>query len=345
MYWPNAKIVKFFGITKMSNNTFPRLVADIGGTNARFSLEVAPYVYSHTKVLACKDYKTLVEAVESYLNGIGVPHVEYAAIALPTPIAGDMIFMVNNPWHTCSISETKQQLQLKNVVFLNDFHALALSIPHIHSDYLIKVGGVAIDEYKPRGIVGPGTGLGVASLIRHPNGEYLAVPAEGGHASFTAFNPEEVELWQYVHKRFPHVSFERFVSGPGLQLIYEAVCHQQQVTISALPSPAEITEKALSKECWLCQTTIDHFCRMLGTVASNLAITINAFGGVYIGGGVVPRILDYFMQSDFRCRFEDKGRLRQYLEKIPVYVITHDFPAFLGVSYALETMITKGYLP
>lgn len=327
------------------DHTFPRLVADIGGTNARFSLETSLYNYTNTKVLPCKDYKTMAHAAHAYLEEIGVNHVEYAAIALPTPISGDKIFMVNSPWETFSIEETKQQLGLKNVVFLNDFHALALAIPHLDEEHLIKVGGITGDPYKPRGIIGPGTGLGVASLIRHPNGEYLAVPAEGGHSSFTPVNIEEVELWEFVHKRFHHVSFERFVSGPGLQLIYEAVCNQKRFQIEHMLSPAEITERALNQSCWICQTTLDHFCRMLGTLASNLAVMANTFGGVYIGGGVVPRIIDYFINSDFRCRFEDKGRLRKYLEHIPVYVIKHQFPAFLGVSYALDTLINKGYLP
>lgn len=328
----------------MSGN-FPRLVADIGGTNARFSLEVSPYQYEHTKVFACKDYQNLVDAATTYLKSVGVNHVEYAGLALPTPIVGDQIFMVNNPWQTLSIAQTKEALGLKNIVFLNDFHALALSIPHLDEKNLVKIGGVDPDPYKPRGIIGPGTGLGVATLIRHPNGEYLAVPAEGGHTTFTPANLEEMELWQYVHRRFSHVSFERFVSGPGLQLIFEAVSYQKHQNFDHLPSPAEITRRALSRECWISQLTLDHFCRMLGTMASNLAVTTNSFGGVYIGGGIIPRILDYFSKSDFRCRFEDKGRLRKYLERIPTYVITHEFPAFLGVSYALDTIINQGYLP
>lgn len=326
-------------------NSFPRLVADIGGTNARFSLETAPYVYEHTKVFACKDYKNLVDAANTYLLSIGVKHVEYAGLALPTPIVGDEIYMVNNPWQTLSIETTKKELGLKNIVFLNDFHALALSIPHLKEEYLIKIGGITADQSKPRGIIGPGTGLGVATLVSHPNGDYIAVPAEGGHTTFAPANLEEMELWQFVHRRFSHVSFERFVSGPGLQLIYEAVCHQKQYKFEQLPTPAEITRKAINRECWISQLTLDHFCRMLGTVSSNLAVTTNSFGGIYIGGGVVPRIIDYFRQSDFRCRFEDKGRLRKYLEKIPTYIITYEFPAFLGVSYALDTLINKGYLP
>lgn len=325
---------------------YPRLVADIGGTNARFSLETSPFKHEHIKVLSCSDYRNLVEAADAYLHSVGIDHVEYAGLALPTPIVGDEIYMVNNPWKSFSIEKTKKQLKLKNIVFLNDFHALALSIPHLDKqDDLFQIGGLDPDEAKPRGIIGPGTGLGVATLVRHSNGEYLAVPAEGGHTTFAPTNLEEMELWQFVHRRFSHVSFERFVSGPGLQLIFEAVSYQKRFQFEHLPTPAEITRRAVNRECWICQLTLDHFCRMLGTVASNLAATTNSFGGVYIGGGVVPKIIEYFKNSDFRCRFEDKGRLRKYLEKIPCYVITHEFPAFLGVSHALDTLITKKYLP
>lgn len=325
--------------------SYPRLIADIGGTNARFSLETSQYHYEYTKVFSCKDYSSLVDAAKTYLASIGIEHVEYAGIALPTPIVGDQIYMVNNPWNTMSISETKAQLGLKNIVFLNDFHALALSIPHIPKEHLVKIGGMDEDEFKPRGVLGPGTGLGVATLIRHPKGEYLAVPAEGGHTTFTPVNLEEMELWKFVHRRFSHVSFERFVSGPGLQVIFEAVSNQKHYKFEQLPTPAEITQRAINRECWICQLTLDHFCRMLGTIASNLAVSTNAFGGIYIGGGIIPRMLEYFRQSDFRCRFEDKGRLRKYLEKIPTYVITYEFPAFLGVSYGLDTIINHGYLP
>ncbi len=328
----------------MSNN-FPRLVADIGGTNARFSLEISPFNYEKTRVLPCKDYLDLSDAVQAYFAIEKIERIEHAAFAMPCPISGDTILMVNSPWKMTSISQTKQKLGLANIVFLNDFHALALAIPHIPQDKLVHCGGNAPDTARPIGIIGPGTGLGVASLIRHPTGEYIAIPAEGGHSSFTPVSREEVELWDFAQKRFQHVSFERFVSGPGLQLIYEAVCSVKKVPITTMPTPAEINSRAMNNECWLCQLTLDHFCRMLGTACSNLATMVNAFGGIYIGGGVVPRVLPYFLKSDFRCRFEDKGRLRQHLEKIPVYVITHEFPAFLGVSYALDIYIKKGYLP
>ncbi|MCE3268645.1 MAG: glucokinase [Burkholderiales bacterium] len=326
---------------------FPRLISDIGGTNARFSLEVKPYEYESTKIFACKDFKTLSDAVNEYLQLVGVKgSVKYAALALPTPVIDDSIFMVNSPWQTFSQSQTRAETGFEKLIFLNDWHAMALSIPHIPEKNLVRIGGTANpDISKPKLVIGPGTGLGMASLIRHPLGEHLAIASECGRSSFPPVNEEETELWSFVHKRFSHVSAERFLSGPGLQLIYEGLCHINDKIITVLPNPSEITQKGISGEDWLCQRSVDIFCRMLGTVASNVAVAINSFGGVYIGGGIIPKILDYFIKSEFRSRFEDKGRYRPFLVKMPVYVITHEFPAFLGASHALDSYLSKGYIP
>lgn len=332
----------------MSSNNFPRLIADIGGTNARFSIETAPYTYSLTQVLECKKFPTLAQAGNHYLDSINMKgKVHHAALALPVPTADDTLNMFNSPWSGQSMSKAFREMGMESGIFLNDFHALALGVPHIDKNNLIRIGGSEEpNPTKPIAIIGPGTGLGMATLIRHPKTkEYLAIPAEGGRSSFPPANDEEIELWKFVHRRFSHVSAERFLCGAGLTLIYEALCHIEDKTIEALPTPAEITEKGLKGTDWICTRTIEVFCRMLGTVASNLAVTVNSFGGVYIGGGVIPRILEYFKTSDFRGRFEAKGRYHTFLAKMPVYVITDPFPAFLGASYALDVYINQGYIP
>lgn len=331
----------------MTANTFPRLIADIGGTNARFSIEVKPYTYEFTQILDCKKYRTLSEAAVSYLKSVNMyGKVHHAALALPSPTVDDVLYMVNSPWHRQLMSKTKADMGMDSTIFLNDFHALSLAIPHINRNNLVKIGGT--DEpnpQKPIAIIGPGTGLGMATLLRHPLGEYLSIPGEGGRSSFPAVNEEEIELWNFAHRRFHHVSVERFICGPGLQLIYEGLCSIDGKPIDIIPTPAEITERGTNGTDFTCQRTLDVFCRMLGTVASNLAVITNAFGGVYIGGGVVPRILEYFIASDFRGRFEAKGRYHAYLAKMPVYVIVDPFPAFLGASYALDVYLNKGYIP
>lgn len=326
---------------------YPRLISDIGGTNARFSLEIRPYEYEHTHIFACNKFKTLSDAVNEYLNLIGmIGKIKSAALALPTPIIDDSIFMLNSPWHTFSQEQIRQATGFESLIFLNDWHAMALAIPHIDQKYLVQVGGSDRPNIKqPILVIGPGTGLGVASLIRHPLGEYLAVASEYGRSSFPPVNEEEIKLWNFAHNRFDHVSVERFLSGPGLQLIYEGLCHIHNKIITMLPTPAEITQNGVSGKDPISRQSIDIFCRMLGTVASNSAVMLNSFGGVYIGGGIIPQILDYFINSDFRSRFESKGRYQPFLVKMPVYIITHEFPAFLGSSHALESYLNKGYIP
>ncbi len=330
-----------------NKNLYPRLIADIGGTNARFSIETEPYKYEFTHVIESKNHLKLSDAILSYLEEISLlDSVHHVALSVPSPMIDDILFMVNSPWHGQSMSEIRTEINMDSTIFLNDFHALALSIPHINKKKLVKVGGLLkANPDKPIAIIGPGTGLGMATLIKNPMGGYLAIPAEGGRSSFPPVSDEEIELWRFVHKRFSHVSAERFVSGPGIQLIYEAYCSIRGVQIKTLPTPAEITTKGVSGEDWLCRLSIDTFCRMLGTVASNLAVITNSFGGVYIGGGIIPKILNYFLKSEFRSRFEDKGRYRPFLANMPIFVIIDEFPAFLGASYALDVYLNHGYIP
>jgi glucokinase len=332
---------------ELQNESYPRLVADIGGTNARFAIETQMHVYKNPKVLACKNYTSIAHAIKSYLQKTNFEDkVRYGAIAIPTPEVGDTTFMVNSPWPPFSLKQTTKDAGLDKIIYLNDFHALALSVPFVDKKDLVQLGGTdAPDMAKPMAIIGPGTGLGMATLIKHPIGEYYTIPAEGGRSSFPPVNQEEIELWEFAHKRFSHVSAERFISGPGIQLIYEGLCSINNINIKRLPSPAEITEYGINAKSWICQRTIDMFIGMLGTVSSNLAVITNSFGGVYIGGGIVPKMLDYFMTSNFRSRFEDKGRYRPFLAKMPVYIITNEFPAFLGASYALNVYLEKGYVP
>ncbi len=328
-------------------NNYPRLIADIGGTNARFSIETSPFKYEYTQVLKCKDYKGVVEAIHSYLDSVGYRDIiKNAAIALPAPEVQEIYSMANSPWQAFSTLEAKAKSKLDNLLFLNDFHALSLAIPFLDHTKLVRIGGRHDpDETKPIAIIGPGTGLGMATLFKSPTGEYYSIPSEGGRSSFAPVNDEEIELWKFVHKRFSHVSFERFISGSGLQLIYEGLHYINKKSIERLPEPSEIVELGITGADWICRQTIDIFCRMFATVVSNFAVTVNSFGGVYIGGGIIPKMIKFFIKSEFRSRFEDKGRYRPYLVNMPIYVIMQDFPAFLGASYALDTHLNKNYIP
>lgn len=323
--------------TKSEKNTvsgcFPRLVADIGGTNARFALETAPQQFDKIEVLPCNDYDTIVDATKEYLKRAGSPHIKHAAVAIANPVVGDWLQMTNHHW-SFSIETTRQALQLETLLFINDFTAQALAITQTDAADLVQVGGGQVVENAPKAVIGPGTGLGVSGLIPSPTG-YIPLAGEGGHNSFPPFDDTEVLVWQYAKKKHGHVSSERFLSGAGLTLIYEALAEREGIERQKL-TPAEISERALSGTSPLCRLTLDIFCAMLGTVASNLALTLGARGGVYLCGGIIPRFIDYFKHSPFRSRFENKGRFDAYLAAIPVYVVLSQYPGITGAAVALD---------
>ena len=314
-------------------DTYPRLVADIGGTNARFALEIAPQQFKFVEVLACNDYNTLVDAVKEFLRRHDISAVRHAAVAIANPIVGDWVQMTNHHW-AFSIETTRQALHLETLLFLNDFTAQALAIIRTPAEELLQVGGLAPVEGAPKAVIGPGTGLGVSGLIPSPAG-YVPLAGEGGHTSFPPFDDAEMAVWQYAKQRYGHVSAERFLSGAGLVLIYEALAEREGARRQDLTA-AEISERALSGSSPLCRLTLDIFCAMLGTVSSNLALTLGARGGVYLCGGIVPRFIDYFRQSPFRNRFESKGRFDAYLAAIPVYVVLSKHPGISGAAVALD---------
>ena len=318
-------------------SSWPRLVADIGGTNARFALETAPQKIEQVEVLPCNDYNTIVDAAKEYLNRVGNPAIRHAAIAIANPIVGDWVQMTNHHW-AFSIETTRQALDWDTLILLNDFTAQALAITKMNPKDLVQVGGSAPVEFAPKAVLGPGTGLGVSGLIPAANGIYTPLAGEGGHVSFAPFDDAEILIWQYAKKKYGHVSAERFLSGAGLVLIYESLAEREGVKRHKM-TPAEISERALSGSSPLCRLTLDIFCAMLGTVSSNLALTLGARGGVYLCGGIIPRFIDYFKNSPFRNRFENKGRFDAYLAAIPVYIVLAEHPGISGAAVALDNAL------
>ncbi|MDY7573193.1 glucokinase [Actimicrobium sp. CCI2.3] len=317
----------------------PRLLADIGGTNARFALERAPGQIEAIRVLRCADHAEFVIAVESYLVEVGQPVVRHAAIAIANPVQGDEIKMTNHHW-AFSIDSTRRRLNFDTLLIVNDFTALAMSLPHLEPTHLAQVGP---GESRPGGViglVGAGTGLGVGGLIPTA-GRWIALGSEGGHVTFSPADEREIAVLQYCWKTWPHVSAERLVSGPGIELIYQALAARSGIAADQLATP-EIIQRALAGSDPLCIDVVDCFCGMLGTVASNVAVTLGTLGGIYIGGGVVPHLGEYFARSSFRRRFEDKGRFGDYLGNIPTFVITAPYPAFVGVAAILSEHLGGG---
>jgi glucokinase len=316
---------------------FPRLLADIGGTNVRFALEQEDGRINATFVRPLKAFPSISHAISTYLSqpqavAAGAIQVRYAAFALAGPIAGDFVRMTNADW-SFSTEVISREFNFEKLLVMNDFTALSMAIPRLTHEQIRQIGGGSQKPKNTIGLIGAGTGLGVSGLI--PSGDtWLPLATEGGHVSFSPMNDRELDILRFVWREFSHVSAERLLSGMGLELLYRALISLSDATPDAIDAP-EIARRALANECPICEETIETFCVMLGTVASNLALTLGAQGGIYIGGGIVQRLGLRFDQSGFRKRFEEKGRYASYLSAIPTYVITAENPAFLGLSAML----------
>ena len=319
-------------LTPDSLSVEPRLLADIGATYARFCIERERGKFERIAVLPCDDYSDFVSVVQAYLGSVPDVAPKHGAMAIAYPIAGDAVRMTNRDW-AFSIQQVQQQLGLSTLLVVNNFTALAMSLPRVGTEGRVQVGGGTPAPDGVIGLLGPGTGLGVSALIP-ANDRWVTLATEGGHTSFAPIDERELRVLRHVWKTMSHVSAERLVSGPGIQLIYDAL-RQGEGDAPADLATAEIVRRAQQNSDAVCVDTIDCFCAMLGTVASNLALTLGATGGIYIGGGIVPRLGELFQRSPFRQRFEDKGRFASYLARIPTYVLTADNLAFHGVSTLL----------
>ncbi|MET0982147.1 MAG: glucokinase [Telluria sp.] len=312
----------------------PRLLADIGGTNARFALERGPGCIDAIATLACADHPRLQDAVRAYLgrHAEAGARVRHAVIAIANPVQGDHIKMTNHCWEF-SLDAARAELGLDTLLAANDFAALAMALPQLAASDLVQVGGGAPARDGVIGLVGAGTGLGVAGLLP-ADGRWSVLQSEGGHVAFSPADRREQEILDYCRHRWDHVSAERLVSGPGLALIREALAARAGTPARPL-DPAAIVERALDGSDALCVETLDTFCAMLGTVAANVAVTLCARGGIYIGGGVVPRLGEWFARSPFRARFENKGRFSSFTAGIPCFVIHAPYPALGGAAAML----------
>lgn len=313
----------------------PLLLADIGATNARFGL-VRHGALNESRILACADYDSPADAALAFLADIAAAdRPRQGAFALAGPVLGDEVTMINRGW-TFSLETTRKALGLDRFVAVNDFTAVALAAPRLRPEDVMKVGGGTAVVGAPMAVLGPGSGLGVSGLLPRPGG-WVALSGEGGHATMAACDDREAEVLAALRARFGHVSAERVLSGPGLVALYAALAEVNGDLLREPPEAAEITAAGMAGSDALAVETLDLFCALLGAVAGNLALTLGAAGGVLVAGGIAPRLGERFARSPFRARFEDKGRLRPYLEKIPTAVITHPLPAFLGLMQALES--------
>lgn len=315
------------------SETATLLVGDVGGTNARFAIarlvEGRP-VLEHHESFKGADYPTFLKGVAAFLDGCAVKPTG-GVIAVAGPVTDGEIDLTNSPWR---VSEVElQTLGLNPVRLINDFEALAWGAPVVPSDQLASLGGPAEgDPHAAIAVLGPGTGFGVSALVRAPHGLAVAMPSEGGHACFAPGDAIEDEILRILRRRYDRVSIERLICGPGLLNMHRALA-EIDGRESHIDDPAQITAEALQNPNSHCGATLARFCAILGAVAGDIALTTGARGGVYIAGGIAPRILPFLKASPFRERFERKGRFQDYMAAIPTNVILHKHAALLGAAW------------
>lgn len=308
------------------------LVGDVGGTNARFALarrvNGRPRL-EHFESFPAETHPTFLDGVKAYLDGCPVKPTG-GVIAVAGPVTDGAIDLTNSPWR---VSEGElQTLGLNPIRLINDFEALAWGAPVVPEDELASLGGPAQgDPHAAIALVGPGTGFGVSALARDAHGREMALPSEGGHACFAPGDEVEDEVLRILRRRYDRVSIERLICGPGLLNLHRALA-EIDGRETHIDDPAQITAQALEDPTSPCGATLARFCAMLGAVAGDIALTTGARGGVYIAGGIAPRILPFIQASPFRRRFERKGRFQDYMAAIPTKVILHKHAALLGAA-------------
>lgn len=309
------------------------LVADAGGTNVRFALVGADGKLRAPGKFTSKDFPGIADAAKAYLSESGAKPSR-AVFAVAGPVRDNAIHMTNIGW-TFSGDDVASALGMERVTLINDFEAIAYAVPHLGADDLVVIGP---DRPVRRGavaIVGPGTGFGVGGCIPAAEG-VVALVSEGGHASFAPTDDVEIAILKSLSARFGRLSIERILSGPGLVVLAEAM--------GAVPgtlTPQGITQAARDDADGFDGRVFARFCAILGSVAGDLALTMGARGGVLIAGGILPAMREALAASEFRARFEAKGRFTDYMRDIPTHLIVQDFAGLIGAAAHLQVLTDK----
>lgn len=325
------------------------LVADIGGTNARFALVDAvsrqePVLFSIRRY-ADAQFASLAAAIRHYLDEAAPPIApRRAVLGVAAPVKGDRIAITNNPW-SFSIAELRAALGFDGVVAINDFSANSMSLPYLKAGDVKAIGpsrGAPIENAggaapdRTYAIIGPGTGLGVGALLLR-SGRAIPVDSEGGHASFAPENAYEFAILESARKHFERVSYERLICGPGLLNLYRAVCDVEGVAPAA-QTPEQVTALAAKDMDGPPQRTLNLFCEILGGCAGDVALLFGAWDGVYLAGGMLGTLMPWIEAGGFRRRFEAKGRYRTAMQAVPTLAIRHPDLGLLGAAaYAWAT--------
>ena len=303
-----------------------KFVADVGGTNIRLARVTETGVDNIIKY-QCKDFGSIDLAIEQYFKDL--PDFTFTAgcIAIACPVLGDQVVMTNHSW-------AFSQKALKQQLVINDFTAVAHSLPVLGKDQVVQIGEGTPKENGNIAVFGPGTGLGVEHLTMTISG-WQTLDGEGGHVDFAPVDETDVIVWRYLQNQFARASAEEVMSGRGLMNVYKALAENANEPLAA-NEPAEVTQKALSGECHTCVRALTQFCRIMGSFAGNLALNMATTGGVFIGGGIANRFAEFLQDSDFRARFEAKGQMKHYVKDIPTYLIAEPDHGLLGASAYLK---------
>lgn len=312
------------------------LVGDIGGTYCRLAL-VGPNGRPMDMVTwMTSAHDGLVSAIREYSKSHYTGRIAAMAFCAAGPVSsedGDAnISLTNASWHVSS-RQIREAFVIDDVLLLNDFTALAASLPYLRDDERKLIGersALVLDA--PIGLIGPGTGLGVSGLIPDGRGGYVPLTGEGGHVDLAPATDREREILKYLQDKFGHVSAERVLSGSGQETLFEAIVEIEGRTVEAIPNASEIRMRAERNDCDISREVIELFTGWLGAVAGDLALTLGTFGGLYLGGGILPRWGSLFDETKFRKRFEDKGRFSDYMKSIPTWLITSNDAALVGLA-------------
>lgn len=321
---------------KTKKNELIHLVADIGGTNIRLAIAQKGNKLIEIETYKCEAFRSLTEVIALYLKEKKITStIIDACLAIACPVDNDQISMTNLPW-TFSQRALQKELNLNSLTFINDYTAIAMAIPFLAKDQKIKIGEGEPEDKKPIAVCGPGTGLGVAHLVSVHN-QWFCFSGEGGHVDFAAVDELDIQILKQLQQNKSRISYEQLLSGYGLEQIYQAICEINGKKAMSFQAK-DISNQALKHSCPICQQALSQFCKVLGSFAGNLALTLNTAGGVYISGGIVPRFIDFLKTSDFRKRFEAKGRLSKITQNTPTYVITESQPGLLGAAAYLMNL-------
>lgn len=312
------------------------LVGDVGGTNARFALVDAEGRVRNLHVFEARKYTSLTDVIAEYLERtVGRKRPARAVIAVAGPVMDGEIEFTNLDWQV-SEGDLLATFEFEAVKLINDFAGQALACPLLQPDDLRVLGPkLRGGSDCPMVVLGAGTGFGVAGLARGDRGD-LALATEGGHAAFAPSDEVEYAVWKRLKAEHGRVSIERLLSGQGLYDLYMTLAEMKGAQAFLTDQRAVMEAGNAGDE--LAAETLERFCGILGSVAGDLALTFGARGGVFVSGGIAPRMAERLASGSFRQRFEDKGRLRPYVEEIPTSLVLHPYPAILGAARQLETL-------